>query len=63
VTEAFEITVLQKAGGPLTKRISLFEGALRNDASQCRMSKGWAKRARCDSVSQLAEIINGWPSL
>jgi hypothetical protein len=58
VIVGFEVTVLHKDGGPLTKRIGLAGGVLCNDASSCRMSRGWATRARCKSVEHLAELIN-----
>jgi hypothetical protein len=58
VSTGFEITLLEKEGGPLTKRIGLVGGTLRNNSSQCLMSTGWATRVRCESVTNLAELIN-----
>jgi hypothetical protein len=53
-----EITTLAKAGGPLTKRISLVEdGSLHSDGSACVMSRGSARRIRFDGLATLAEHI------
>jgi Family of unknown function (DUF5906) len=54
----FEITRFKKEGGPLTKRLSLSDGGLRADASQCRMSTGTATRVRCVDIAELARVID-----
>ena len=44
---AFEIVCFTKAGGPLTKRISLnSDGSTKSDGSECRMARGAAARIR-----------------
>jgi hypothetical protein len=54
----FEIAVFTKSGGPLTKVLSLSEdGAVKNDASECRMSPGTARRVEIADVQQLAALI------
>src|SRR5689334_20765167 len=53
-----EITRLAKAGGPLTKRISLnADGSLKSDGSACVMSSGWAQRACFDTLKTFAAMI------
>lgn len=54
----FEITKFKKEGGPLTKRLSLSDGGLRSDASQCRMSAGTATRVYCEDIADLAKVID-----
>jgi hypothetical protein len=54
----FEITRFKREGGPLTKLISLSDGGLRSDASQCRMHMGWATRIRCEGIADLAKVID-----
>ena len=52
----FEITVLRKRDGALSKRISLTKsGKIKADGSACRMSNGRACRVELDDVSR-------WPS-
>lgn len=53
-----EITLLTKAGGPLTKRISLAEdGSLKSDGSACLMGRGVARRARFADPHAFADCI------
>jgi hypothetical protein len=53
-----EIVRLEKAGGPLTKRIQLDpEGRLKSDGSCCVMGRGTAWRTPIGCVSQLGELI------
>ena len=54
------ITVFNKAGGALTKKIRLAaDGTLERDGSECRMSNGSARRTPIANLSALAEIIDG----
>ena len=47
---AFELVGLAKAGGPLTKRISLAtDGSLWSDGSACKMAQGRAYRLKFDN--------------
>jgi hypothetical protein len=53
-----EITLLAKAGGPLTKRISLaVDGSLKSDGSACLMWRGVARRARFSDLYAFADCI------
>lgn len=53
-----EITRLEKSGGPLTKRLHLDEaGVLRNDSSNCRMSRGKMHRERLVDLEAFAALI------
>jgi hypothetical protein len=53
-----EITRIEKAGGPLTKRIYLGEdGRLVSDGSACTMSSGRAERVAIKSLSEVANLI------
>jgi len=55
---AFELVGLTKAGGPLTKRISLAaDGSLRSDGSACKMAEGHAYRLEFDSLAAFAQYI------
>jgi hypothetical protein len=55
---AFEIVRFTKAGGPLTKRISLNgDGSTKSDGSGCRMARGTAVRAGINGVAELATLI------
>jgi hypothetical protein len=57
-TAPFELTVFTKSDGPLTKHISLNgDGAVKSDGSECRMSRGRARRARLAGVHDLAKPI------
>ena len=57
-TGAPEIVVFTKAGGPLTKRISLNEdGSIKKDNSAGIMARGQARRAKVADVEQLAALI------
>lgn len=56
----FTITVFDKDGGPLTKRISLqADGKLIKDGSACVMVRGRARRASFASLKEFAECIGG----
>jgi len=57
-----EITVFEKTGGPLTKRIALRDGKIVNDSSACRMANGFARRIMIDNVRSLADLINAFKS-
>jgi hypothetical protein len=53
-----EITVLEKNGGPLTKRISLSpDGKVKSDGSACIMAQGSAHRMQVSDVGDLAGLI------
>jgi hypothetical protein len=53
-----EITVFEKSGGPLTKRISLApDGSVKSDGSACVMARGAAWRLRIADVGELAPVI------
>jgi hypothetical protein len=57
-TTAVEITRLIKDGGRLTKRLHLAaDGALANDSSQCRMSRGKIQRVRLEDWRDFAPLI------
>ena len=45
-----KITVFEKTGGPLTKRIALVDGKIVNDSSACRMGNGFEHRVGIDNV-------------
>jgi hypothetical protein len=55
--ENFDLTVITKIGGPLTKRIHLDGDHLSNDSSACVMSRGRAERFQFDTAQQLADLI------
>ena len=53
-----EITLFEKSSGILTKRISLGnDGQPVSDASECRMSKGRARRVQFANPSEFARIV------
>jgi hypothetical protein len=53
-----EITIFQKAGGPLTKQISFSaDGSLKSDGSQCVMPRGSARRCTFSTMEELAARI------
>ena len=53
-----QMTVFEKDGGPLTKRISLdHSDKLVSDGSDCRMSRGKACRLRLRGVEDLGRLI------
>jgi hypothetical protein len=53
-----ELTVFSKAGGPLTKQISLApDGSIISDGSACTMGGGTAHRVRIDGLDALAALI------
>jgi hypothetical protein len=54
-----EITVFEKSGGPLTKRISLApDGSVKSDGSACVMARGAAQRRHIANVGELAIVID-----
>ena len=54
-----EATGIAKAGGPLTKRISLAQdGTLLSDGSACIMARGTARRQRWDTMREFAACIS-----
>jgi hypothetical protein len=58
-----EITVFRKAGGVLSKRISLTRsGKIKSDGGECRMSRGRARRVMLADLDALAELIENMPS-
>jgi hypothetical protein len=58
-----EITLFAKSGGPLTKCIALAaDGSVTTDSSECRMSRGSARRVRIADVAQLGKLIEGLAS-
>jgi hypothetical protein len=60
---AMEITRFTKAGGPLTKRISLTDdGLLKSDGSACVMSRGVAERVEINNIAQFGELIGNLAS-
>jgi len=59
---AIEVTRLIKSGGALTKCIHVgADGALSNDSSQCRMSRGRAERVRISPWRGFAPFIEVTP--
>jgi hypothetical protein len=55
-----EITLFVKSGGPLTKCIELAaDGSVASDSSECRMSRGSARRVGIADVTQLGKLIEG----
>jgi hypothetical protein len=53
-----EITLLTKAGGPLTKRLALREdGTINADSSACLMPSGKARRLPIADIAQFATVI------
>jgi hypothetical protein len=57
VQSVFEVTVLTKTDGPLTKRISLNGSGVKSDGSACVMWSGRAQRAQIASVQEFATLI------
>ena len=54
----FEITILRKRDGALSKRISLTKsGKIKADGSACRMTSGRARRVKLNGISSLAKLI------
>ena len=54
-----EITVFDKSGGLLTKRISLAkDGTVNSDGSACKMATGTARRVKIGSVEEFANILS-----
>src|SRR5262249_8312018 len=52
------LTVCEKFGGILSKKISLgADGAIHNDSSQCAMTTGSARRVTIDGVTGLGVLI------
>jgi hypothetical protein len=57
-----EITRFEKTGGPLTKRVYLKpDGAIADDSSDCRMSRGMMHRQNLDDWRALAGLIEETP--
>lgn len=60
-TAMIELTLIEKTGGALTKRISLnADGAVKSDGSACVMLAGDASRLKLADVGALADAINGF---
>jgi len=59
-----EITVFEKSGGPLSKRIHLVDGRVSNDDSACSMARGSARRVAVDlaDMTAFASLISGFSS-
>jgi Family of unknown function (DUF5906) len=62
MTSGFEITIFTKSRDQLSKSITVVDGALRSDGSQCRMSTGSAERIFCDNLDDLKKTIEGCTS-
>jgi hypothetical protein len=60
--EFFDLTLITKHGGPLTKRIHLDGDHLANDSSACVMSRGRAERFQFATAQQLADLIGSLDS-
>ena len=59
---SLEITRFEKTGGPLTKRVYLKpDGAIANDSSDCRMSRGVMHRQHLVDWRALAGLIEVTP--
>ena len=59
----FEITILRKRDGALSKRISLTKsGKIKADGSACRMSRGQARRVKLNGIRSLAKLIGNMAS-
>ena len=59
----FELTIFKKTGGPLTKSVgATSEGKLITDLSGCSLWRGWASRARFNSLHEFADALTGCPS-
>jgi hypothetical protein len=55
-----ELTIFNKVGGgPLTKKISLVDGAVKSDGSACSMARGTARRATVADACEFARLIEG----
>jgi hypothetical protein len=62
-TIIFEITLFDKRGGPLTKKITLgTDGKPVSDASECLMSQGTVTRTRLPDLRGVARLIAGLKS-
>jgi hypothetical protein len=58
-----EITVFRRSDGrAMSKRISLQDGRVAANGSECRFSAGTARRVRVTSVKELAELISNCPA-
>ena len=61
MSSAIELALIEKTGGPLTKRISLdADGAVKSDGSACVMLVGNACRLKLADVGALADTITGF---
>ena len=52
-----EITVFEKIGGPLTKRLALRDAKIVNDSSACRTANGHARREQTRPAQTKAEQL------
>jgi hypothetical protein len=55
-----EITVFEKSGGVLTKRLALRDGKIVNDSSACFMTHGSAHRIKIYNMQGFADLINNF---
>ncbi len=55
-TDFLELTLLEKSDGPLTKTIRLNGSNIISDGSDCRMSRGTARRVPIASIEEFAEL-------
>src|SRR6476469_6658286 len=61
MSEILELALIEKTGGPLTKRISIDSvGTIKSDGSACIMLDGTASRLRLADVGALADAINAF---
>src|SRR4051794_28971941 len=52
-------TLIEKTGGPLSKRIALNEdGTVKSDGSACVMTRGLASRLRLRDIGELGDAIS-----
>jgi hypothetical protein len=58
LANSFQLTVIAKSNGPLTKQISLNpDDTLKSDGSACIMSHGSARRVELNSAQEFADLI------
>ena len=56
-----EVTVLEKANGPLTKKIRLSaNGDIHSDGAACALAHGRARRFGFDRLSEFSRLIEGF---
>ena len=58
MTKPIEVTVLKKDRGILSKRISLVDGKVVSDGSECAMGRGRAERRRVVDLAEFARLID-----